>query len=325
MLGNLFPSKLQGLTTWAEPQKAVYLRDNISRETVRIGVFDGSIQKCENRMIPVLENFNTFGVSLLEKYAKASESWVTIDEIGYLENGSEPYQATLKKLFDAKSIAAVVRKQDLPFLNELLNRGDVFVVDMDDPFGNIGCVIMASGLGKRFGGNKLMADFGGKPMIERILDSTEGIFSCRVVVTRSEDVAELCRKREVSFVLHGLPNRNDTVRLGLDAMKGVDRCMFTPADQPLLSSETIAALALSSKNLKDSIWRTSFAGVHGSPVVFPRWSFDELLTLPEGKGGNVVVKKHPELLKTVEAFNANELKDVDTVEDLEELLGMLPI
>ena len=32
---------------------------------------------------------------------------------------------------------------------------------------SLGCVIMASGLGKRFGGNKLMADFHGQPMIAR--------------------------------------------------------------------------------------------------------------------------------------------------------------
>ena len=34
-------------------------------------------------------------------------------------------------------------------------------------FPKLGCVIMASGLGKRFGGNKLMEDFHGKPMIQR--------------------------------------------------------------------------------------------------------------------------------------------------------------
>ena len=30
---------------------------------------------------------------------------------------------------------------------------------------HLGCVIMASGLGTRFGGNKLMADFDGQPLI----------------------------------------------------------------------------------------------------------------------------------------------------------------
>lgn len=45
----------------------------------------------------------------------------------------------------------MARKQDLPFLNELRSRQDVFVVDLDRPFGHTGCVIMASGMGKRYG------------------------------------------------------------------------------------------------------------------------------------------------------------------------------
>ena len=69
-------------------------------------------------------------------------------------------------------------------------------------FPQIGCVIMASGLGKRFGGNKLMADFHGKPMIQRALDATDGLFARRVVVTRHEQVAALCRAQHVDVVLH---------------------------------------------------------------------------------------------------------------------------
>ena len=41
---------------------------------------------------------------------------------------------------------------------------------------HLGCVIMASGLGKRFGGNKLMADFDGQPLICRALTVTDGPF-----------------------------------------------------------------------------------------------------------------------------------------------------
>ena len=41
---------------------------------------------------------------------------------------------------------------------------------------HLGCVIMASGLGKRFGGNKLMADFDGQPLICRALTVTDGLF-----------------------------------------------------------------------------------------------------------------------------------------------------
>ena len=72
-------------------------------------------------------------------------------------------------------------------------------------FPRTGCVIMASGLGKRFGGNKLMADFHGKPMIQRALDATEGLFTRRVVVTRHESVAELCREQNVEVKTIHIP------------------------------------------------------------------------------------------------------------------------
>ena len=38
----------------------------------------------------------------------------------------------------------------------------------------VGCVIMASGLSTRFGSNKLLADFGGRPMLCRALDGRCG-------------------------------------------------------------------------------------------------------------------------------------------------------
>ena len=83
----------------------------------------------------------------------------------------------------------------------------------------VGCVIMASGLSRRFGTNKLLADFCGQPMLCRAFaaTATPGI-AARIVVTRSEDVQALCRTQGVPVLLHSLPGRNDTVRLGLSAL-----------------------------------------------------------------------------------------------------------
>ena len=36
----------------------------------------------------------------------------------------------------------------------------------------VGCVIMASGLARRFGSNKLLANFGGRPLLCRALEVT---------------------------------------------------------------------------------------------------------------------------------------------------------
>ena len=317
---ELFPQTPPGLTSWAKPKHAVYLQDNLTSETVQVGAFDETLPGPGNQMVLLEDGFASLGVSALKRCMEAGSQWVSVDEIGYLEAHCDSYQNALRMLLEHKQAAAVVRKQDLPFLNELCSREDAFLVDLDDPFGNIGCVIMASGLGKRFGGNKLMADFHGQPMICRILDATEGVFAQRVVVTRSEEVAALCRERGVQTVLHSLPYRSDTVRLGLEAMPGIDRCMFATADQPLLRAETVAALAIASKNATDAIWRTVWEDTPGSPVIFPKWTFPELRTLPEGKGGGVVIKKNPGHLRLVSVRDVYELKDVDSPEDLSELL-----
>ena len=189
-------------------------------------------------------------------------------------------------------------------------------------FPRIGCVIMASGLGKRFGGNKLMADFCGKPMVQRALDATDGLFAGRVVVTRHESVAALCREQDVQVVLHALPHRSDTVRLGLGALGELDACLFLPGDQPLLRRETVAMLLEAWKSHPECIIRPVYEDTAGSPVLFPAWTIPELKTLPEGKGGGAVIRKYPDQVHHVSVANAVELADAYTPETLAVLRGL---
>ena len=70
-------------------------------------------------------------------------------------------------MFDEKKVLGVIRKQDIDFLNELKNREDVYLIDMDDLRLHGGCVIMASGISKRFGENKLLVDFHGEASSEK--------------------------------------------------------------------------------------------------------------------------------------------------------------
>jgi molybdenum cofactor cytidylyltransferase len=189
-------------------------------------------------------------------------------------------------------------------------------------FPQIGCVIMASGLGKRFGGNKLMADFHGKPMIQKALNATEGLFAKRVVVTRHESVSAFCREQNVAVLLHDQPRRSDTVRLGLEALGDLDACMFLPGDQPLLRRETVVKLLQNWQQHPDFMIRPIHEDTEGSPVLFPSWTFPELKNLPEGKGGGVVIRNHPDDLMRVSIPDPFELADADTPETLELLKGL---
>lgn len=257
-----------------------------------------------------------------------------------------------------------------------------------------GCIVMASGVGVRFGGNKLMAEFGGMPLVGCAVRATDGLFDRRVVVTRHADVAALCETLGAQVILHDEPCRNDTVRLGMEAMNGCDTVTFIQGDQPLIRPASIVALLRAAErdaagaarrdaagrgvadvvgcdavgaaladtaedyameldavacdvdaaagcdaaesdvagaakhdavgcNVAESsvarIWRTSFGGAAGAPVLFPSWAFDDLCSLPRGKGGGFVAKMHAEYVRTIEVSSEWELFDVDTRDDLEQL------
>lgn len=258
---------------------------------------------------------------------------------------------------------------------------------------------MASGVGARFGGNKLMAELCGAPLVVHVVRATDDLFSRRVVVARHADVAALCETLGAQVILHDEPCRNDTVRLGMKAMDGCDTVTFVQGDQPLIRPASIAALLRAAERdaagaakrdaagrsvadvagcdavgaaLADTaeggvaedyameldavecdvdaaagcdaaesdvtaaakhdavgcnaevssvarIWRASFDGVPGAPVLFPSWAFDELRSLPRGKGGGFVAKAHAEYVRTIEVSSEWELFDVDTRDDLEQL------
>lgn len=226
-----------------------------------------------------------------------------------------------------------------------------------------GCIVMASGVGARFGGNKLMAELCDAPLVGHVVRATDDLFVRRVVVTRHADVAALCETLGAQVIMHDEPCRNDTVRLGMEAMDGCDTVTFVQGDQPLIRPASIVALLRAAErdaagaarrdavkcdvdaaagcdaaesdvagaakhdavgcNAAESgvarIWRTSFDGMPGAPVLFPSWAFDELRSLPRGKGGGFVAKAHAECVRTIEVSSEWELFDVDTRDDLGQL------
>ena len=192
----------------------------------------------------------------------------------------------------------------------------------------IGCVIMASGLARRFGSNKLLHDFLGEPVMNRILRTMSAApLAAKVVVTRHSEIKELCDEQNIPVVLHDMPLQSDTVALGVKALQEMcpemTGCMFAASDQPCLSAESVTALCEAFQREPVQIWRMSWQGSVGNPVIFPAFTFNELLNLPPDKGGGAVIKKHPELVRTVEVQREQELVDVDTPEILEELLNSL--
>lgn len=184
----------------------------------------------------------------------------------------------------------------------------------------IGCVVLASGFGRRFsGGNKLLTPIDGTPLAARTFDTLSGVpFARRVAVSQWPEVRALAQTRGFT----PLPNPQAaegiaaSVRTGTAAMEGLDGALFAVCDQPFLTTESIQKLIAVFSESKHSICALSFQGQRGNPVLFPAAFFPALSQLTGDRGGGQIIRAHPEALALVECASARELMDIDRMEDL---------
>lgn len=182
----------------------------------------------------------------------------------------------------------------------------------------IGCVVMAAGDARRFGGNKLAEKVGGKSLIRRALEAVPAEeLSAVAVVTQYPEVEALAGTFGFRPVRNPHPDWgiSHTIRLGLEALGPCGAAMFLVSDQPFLRRETVAAEVEFFRRHPDKLVGLSHGGVRGNPCIFPASYFPELLALREDRGGSSVIRRHEEDLLLFEAA-AEELEDIDTCQVL---------
>ena len=70
LLRGLFPRPLPGITTYAEPKKAVYLQENGTDSQATVGVYDDTLPGTENEMRPCTEILSSLGLSILNRLSR---------------------------------------------------------------------------------------------------------------------------------------------------------------------------------------------------------------------------------------------------------------
>ncbi len=186
----------------------------------------------------------------------------------------------------------------------------------------LGCVLMAAGYGSRFGENKLLADFMGKPLISHALDAIpKSAFKRIVVVSQYPAILRMAEKAGFIAVENTDPSAgvSHTISLGLNALGEVDAAMFMVADQPCLQQDTIKALIEYYHARPGHIFSVGYGKRRGNPTIFPRFLFPELLSLSGDNGGSRVIKAHEDILLLYQVERDIELRDVDCKQELEKL------
>ena len=308
-----------------------------------------------NNMTSVEDGFINCACPAIKKHLMTSaDSVFVIDELGYLESSCIPFQESIKSLLDNSRVLSVIRKQSTEFLDSIKSRSDVLLIDIDNTFSSISCIIMASGMSKRFGTNKLLASFNNNTLFENAINiSRFADFYETLAVTRHDELVQICEQKHIHCIKHSMPYRNDMVRLGVSRiLKETNRhkscctqgILFLPSDQPLITKTSLQLLCLlfiyynssyfacnstdkssnannnyfnnNNINNNNKICRLAFNENAGAPVIFPECYYNELLTLPQGKGGGFIAKKHPAQVVLVPAQDEYELYDIDTPDDL---------
>lgn len=180
-------------------------------------------------------------------------------------------------------------------------------------------IILAAGLSRRMGANKLLLPYRGRPLLQHAIDLVASLpLDARILVTRQDNLPMLRVPDSflVVFNERGELGQSESLRLGLQQAHG-EAFIFFQGDQPLLDRET--ALAVLARSTQRHIVFPEHRGRPGAPVCFPARFRKELMAVTGDCGGREVRDAHPDDCLRVSVTSAAVLLDVDDPESYRSL------
>jgi molybdenum cofactor cytidylyltransferase len=160
-------------------------------------------------------------------------------------------------------------------------------------------LVLASGRGERFTasggqGSKLQALLAGKPVLEHTLDAVRA--------------SGLPWHLEAA----GHPGMGDSIAAAVLAMRDAPGWLVLPGDLPLVSPESLRAVAAALQ--QSSVVLPFYEGQRGHPVGFGAEHAEALTTLAGAEGAAAIVKRAKPL--RLDLDDPGIVTDIDTVADL---------
>lgn len=189
----------------------------------------------------------------------------------------------------------------------------------------LGVVLLAAGMSERFGGNKLLADYQGRPMVCCALEAMRAISTEKAcVVAGCEDVAALAQAYGCEVIRNDAPQlgQSHSIHLGVSAVRDMDAVLLMVGDQPRLTGASLSALADTFCAGEKGIACLRDETHMGNPAVFAARYVPALLALTGDRGAKSILKANAQDLLVVDCVNPGELSDADTPGALEALCAV---
>ncbi|HWS81552.1 MAG TPA: nucleotidyltransferase family protein [Rubrobacter sp.] len=190
----------------------------------------------------------------------------------------------------------------------------------------VSAIVLAAGGGSRFGGGKLLAELGGRPIIETVLHNLREAPVDEIIVVLGADaqrLREVCERYGARTLANEEWERGQStsVLAGLRACGG-EAAVVLLGDQPFIGAEAVERLVSAfSEGAKVAV--ATYGGKRRNPVLFSRevWPLLEA-ELAGDEGARSVQRRHPELVVEVPCEEVGDPADIDTREDLKRLEEM---
>jgi len=193
----------------------------------------------------------------------------------------------------------------------------------------IAAIILASGMSKRLGRNKLLLPLGNKRVIEHVIDNVKSSRIKDIYLVYGKDHQEELKKIAKDKCINSIHNekyylgQSTSVKKGIQAIGDNYRgAMFLLGDQPFISHKTINILFDKFISYQRGIIVPTYKGKRGNPVVFSKDFFSEINNIEGDKGGRDIIKSYPNKIKYVPINDNNENIDIDSKEDYHRALKL---
>jgi molybdenum cofactor cytidylyltransferase len=186
----------------------------------------------------------------------------------------------------------------------------------------VAAIVTAAGEGVRMQGRiKQLLPWRGRTLIEnsiRVVKSSQAAQVLVVLGAHAEEIRAKIQGQAARVVLNRdwKTGHASSIRAGLNALDaGTAAAVFVNADQPLLTTDAVNRIIQRYYETAAPIIAPLYAGKRGSPVLFDRDHFTELMGLQGDQGGRELIATHRDQVEFVEFDDAQMALDVDTPED----------
>ena len=186
---------------------------------------------------------------------------------------------------------------------------------------DLSIIILASGLSKRMGQNKLLMDFKGKKMYQHCINSVKkSDIRQKIVVSAYDEILEYARDMGDFTIVKNEKQalgQSQSIKMGIAKVKPCLGFVFLPSDMPFITDVFLNKVCDFFMQDTSCIVVPRFEGKNSMPTIFPFSLYDELSNISGDIGGRDIIKANLSKVRYFDVKDRQVLQDIDTMEELE--------